>query len=71
MRRSRKSPRFIPGLVSAAGKEPIFRPGDRIRISARSPIARKMDEIEARGSADPADSMQGRERMTPEMTPRE
>jgi len=28
----------LPGLVSAPGEEPIFRPGDAIRIATREPI---------------------------------
>ena len=35
---SRVAAGHIPGLVSAAGEEPIFHPGDRIRISTRSPV---------------------------------
>lgn len=36
--RSGEAARAMPGLVSALGEEPIFQPGDRIRILTRSPI---------------------------------
>jgi nitrile hydratase len=36
--RSGEAVKALPGLVSALGEKPIFQPGDRIRISTRSPI---------------------------------
>jgi len=39
----------LPGLVSAQGEVPIFRPGDPIRISTRSPIGHYRVPIYLRG----------------------
>jgi nitrile hydratase len=39
----------LVGLVFAPGEKPIFRPGDRIRISARSPIGHYRVPLYLRG----------------------
>ena len=43
--------RPIPGIVSAPGEEPIFRPGDRIRVMDRSPIGHYRVPIYLRGKS--------------------
>jgi hypothetical protein len=43
--------RPLPGLVFAPGEKPIFRPGDRIRISTRSPIGHYRVPLYLRGKA--------------------
>jgi hypothetical protein len=47
MRRPRKATLSIPGIVSAAGEEAIFHPGDHVRISTRSPW-QKQQQFEPR-----------------------
>ncbi len=45
----RRHEKALSGLVSALGEEPIFRPGDRIRILSRSPIGHYRMPIYLRG----------------------
>ena len=47
--RSGEAAKARPGPVSALGEEPIFRPGDRIRISRRSPVGHYRVPIYLRG----------------------
>jgi nitrile hydratase len=47
--RSGEAAKGLPGLVSALGKEPIFGPGDRIRISTRSPVGHYRAPVYLRG----------------------
>src|SRR5277367_6412983 len=42
-------PSSLPGLVSAPGEEPIFRPGDAIRIATREPIGHYRVPLYLRG----------------------
>jgi len=46
---SPQSARRLPGLVYAPGEEPVFRPGDRIRISSRFPIGHYRVPLYLRG----------------------
>ena len=39
----------LPGLVSALGEAPIFRPGDRIRVLTRTPIGHYRVPVYLRG----------------------
>ena len=32
------SPAAVPGIVLATGEQPLFGPGDRIRVGARAPV---------------------------------
>ncbi len=47
--RTRNAAGPIPGPVSALGEEPVFQPGDRIRILSRSPIGHYRVPIYLRG----------------------
>jgi len=49
--------RPIPGIVSAPGEEPIFRPGDRIRVMGRSPIGHYRVPIYLRGKSGTIEAM--------------
>jgi nitrile hydratase subunit beta len=48
---SRGAVGVVPGVVLARGEAPIFRPGDRVRVSARSPIGHYRVPIYLRGKA--------------------
>ena len=39
----------VPGIVSAFGQSPIFRPGDAVRILTRSPVGHYLVPIYLRG----------------------
>ena len=39
----------VPGIVRALGEEPIFRPGDRVRVATRSPVGHYRVPLYLRG----------------------
>ena len=49
MRQSSQAAVRVPGIVRALGEEPIFRPGDRVRIATRSPVGHYRVPLYLRG----------------------
>jgi hypothetical protein len=45
------------GIVKALGETPIFRPGDRVRISSRSPVGHYRVPVYLRGGAGSVESV--------------
>jgi nitrile hydratase len=48
-RKSGRAAASLPGIVRALGEEPVFRPGDPVRIATRSPVGHYRVPIYLRG----------------------